>query len=83
MHTHALNQIAEIQTECRAESKRTALEILAANFPRKSKSWLARNMQFILTLSPDDLVRVIGYPDPTGEKAVRNVLAQHAEAVAA
>ena len=83
MHTHALNQITEIQDECREVGKKAALDILAANFPTKSKSWLTRHMPFILALSPDDLVRLIGYPDPTGEKAVRNVLAQQAEEVAA
>lgn len=75
MHTHAINQIAEIQDECRAESPKTARAILRSYFPHKSDSFFKRNLQRILALSPDDLARVIGYPDPTGEKAVRNVLA--------
>ena len=82
MHTHALSQIAAVQDECRAESKAAAVEIMHSHYPYKSKQWIHRNFHLLMALSPDDLVRLIGYPDPTGEKAVRNVLAQQAEAVA-
>ncbi|HEY4598893.1 hypothetical protein [Corynebacterium sp.] len=88
MHSYAFSLISEIQDECRDVSRKTAADILAANFPSKSRDFLNRNLAYILALSPDDLARLIGYPDPTGEKAVRNVMDAEAarsecEAVAA
>ena len=83
MHTHALSKIAAVQDECRAESKAAAVEIMHSHYPYKSKQWIHRNFHMLMALSPDDLARVLQYQDPTGERAVRNVLAQQAEAVAA
>mgnify|MGYP006932319260 FL=1 len=83
MHQSALDQIAAIQDECRSESMEAASNILAAHFPHKTVTFFKRNLDLVLAISADDFARVIGYPDPTGEKAVRNVLAQQAEEVAA
>ena len=83
MHQSALDKIAAIQDECRSESMETATNILAAHFPHKTVKFFKRNLDLVLAISPDDFARIIGYSDPTGEKAVRNVLAQQAEAVAA
>lgn len=74
--THALDQIAAAQDECRAESPRVAREILRAHFPHKTDSFFKRHLPLLLTLSPEDLIKTIGYPDPTGETAVRRILAQ-------
>lgn len=75
MHTHALSQIAQMQEECRGENPPTIQAIILSYYPSLSVNFVKRQMMRILALSPDDMVRVIGYPDPTGEKAVRNVLA--------
>lgn len=83
MHTHALTQIAQMQEECRGENPPTIQAVILSYYPSLSVNFVKRQMTRILALSPDDLARVIGYPDPTGEKAVRNVLTQQAEEVAA
>ena len=81
MHQSALDKIAAIQDECRSESMETATNILSAHFPHKTVKFFKRNLDLVLAISPDDFARVIGYSDPTGEEAVRNVMS--AEAVAA
>ncbi|RCS81823.1 hypothetical protein [Brachybacterium alimentarium] len=76
MHTYALSQIAEMQDDCRAESPATARAIILATFPKLSMNFVKRNLQQILALSPDDLVEIVGHPDPTAREAIRRVLAQ-------
>ena len=83
MDTPVFDQIATMQRECMGEAPSVARAIILAYYPSLSENFVKRQLVNILALSPDDLVRLIGYPDPTGEKAVRNVLAQQAEAVAA
>lgn len=76
--THAQDQIdliADIQTECLDVAPQTARLILRANFPQKTDSFFKRNLPLILSMDPEELVPMLGYPDPTGETAVRNVMA--------
>lgn len=79
MHNYAL--IADIQAECREVSKKTAVDIMAANFTTLSREFIRRRFGHLMAMSPGDLARVIQYADPTGNRAVRNVL--DSEAVAA
>lgn len=74
MHPHALREIADIQDECREVSKKTAVDILVANFPHLSRAFIVRRFGHLMALSPDDLARVLQYQDPTGERAVRNIM---------
>ena len=83
MDTPVFDQIKQMQTECLGENPPTIESIILGYYPNLGKNFVKRQMFRILALSPEDLVRLIGYPDPTGEKAVRNVLAQQAEEVAA
>ena len=81
MDTPVFDQIKQMQAECLGENPPTIESIILGYYPNLGKNFVKRQMFRILALSPDDLVRLIGYPDPTGEKAVRNVM--RAEAVAA
>ena len=81
MDTPVFEQIKQMQVECLGENPATIESIILGYYPNLGKNFVKRQMVHILALSPDDLVRLIGYPDPTGEKAVRNVM--NAEAVAA
>ena len=81
MDTPVFDQIKQMQAECLGENPPTIESIIRGYYPNLGKNFVKRQMFHILALSPDDLVRLIGYPDPTGEKAVRNVM--RAEAVAA
>ena len=81
MDTPVFDQIATMQHECMGEAPSTARAIILAYYPSLSENFVKRQLVNILAISPEDLVRLIGYPDPTGEKAVRNVM--RAEAVAA
>lgn len=76
MHPHAFTQIADMQDECRAESPATARAIILATFPKLSMNFVKRNLQQILSLSPEDLVDLVGHPDPTAREAIRRVLEQ-------
>lgn len=76
MHTYALTQITEMQDECRAESPATARAIILANFPKLSMNFVKRHLPQLLSLSPEDLVDIVGHPDPTAREAIRRVLAQ-------
>ena len=67
--------IADIQDECRDLEPKTARAILVANFPQKTDSFFKRNLKLVLALDPETFASVIGYPDPTGEEAVANVMA--------
>lgn len=72
---YAFDQIARAQEACRGERPSVARAILCAHFPHKTESFFKRNLQLVLTLTPEQVVKVVGYPDPTGERAVRHVLA--------
>lgn len=76
MHTHAFTQITEMQDECRAESPATARAIILAHFPKLSMNFVKRHLPQILSLSPEDLVDIVGHPDPTAREAIRRVLEQ-------
>lgn len=73
---HQLALIADIQDECRDLAPRTARAILVANFPQKTDSFFKRNLKLVLSLDPEAFANVIGYADPTGEKAIRNVMSE-------
>lgn len=64
-----------LQDSIRGLSKKDAVAHLLDLFPHLSKSWTERNLGYLSALDPAGLASVLGYADPTGEKAVRNVLA--------
>ena len=76
MHTHALSRITQMQDECLGETPRVAEAIILATLPQLSKNFVRRHMSEILTLSPEAIISTIGYPDPTGDQAVRRILAE-------
>lgn len=92
MHTHAhrqphrprLEDVRDVQDDVRAQpNRRAAVAHMAEHYPHLEPRWINRHLDRLLELDPEALTRLIGYPDPTGEKAVRNVLTQQAEEVAA
>ena len=52
-------------------TKRDAVDHLAALFPHRTRSWHHRNFERLMSLTPDQLGRVLTYADPTGEAAAR------------
>ena len=97
MHTPAQNQghrprledVRDVQDDVRSQpNRRAAVEHMAEHYPHLESRWINRHLDRLLELDPEALVTIIGYPDPTGEKAVRNVMDAEAarserEAVAA
>lgn len=73
-HQDSIDRIAAIQDDLKSESPKVAEAIFLANYPGQTPSFFRRNYQYIVSLDPDQLALVIGYPDPTGEQAVNNVL---------
>lgn len=69
-----LDQVAEVQEDLRTESPKVAEAIFLANYPNQSPSFFRRNYKYIVSLSPEQLAQVIGYPDPTGETATNNIM---------
>jgi len=69
-----LDQIAEVQEDLHTESPKVAEAIFLANYPDQSPSFFRRNYKYIISLTPEQLAQVIGYPDPTGETATNNVM---------
>lgn len=91
MHTHAhyqphrprLEDVRDVQDDVRAQpNRRAAVEHMAEHYPHLERRWINRHLDRLLDLDPEALVLLIGYSDPTGEKAVRNVLATQTEAAA-
>lgn len=81
MHQSVHHHITLIQEECRAESKRTAVTVLQSHYPHLSARFLGRHLPTILGMSPAEWVYFLGHPDPTGERAVNNVLAAAGESL--
>lgn len=82
MHTHAqipqmsLQDVRDLQDDVRSmPGKRAAVDHLAEHYSHCTRSFLERNLDRLLAIDPEQLVLVIGYPDPTGERAVKRVLA--------
>lgn len=81
MHTHAqipqmsLQDVRDLQDDVRSmPGKRAAVDHLAEHYSHCTRSFLERNLDRLLAIDPEQLVLVIGYPDPTGERAVKRVL---------
>lgn len=82
MHTHAhipqmsLQDVHDLQDDVRSmPGKKAAIDHLAEHYSHCTRSFLERNLDRLLAIEPEQLVLVIGYPDPTGEIAVRRALA--------
>jgi hypothetical protein len=73
-HQDSLDQLAGLQEDLRSESPKVAEAIFLANYPDQTPSFFRRNYKYIVSLDPNQLALVIGYPDPTGEQAVNNIL---------
>ena len=83
MHTYALTQphrprledVRDVQDDVRSQpTRRDAVDHMAEHYSHLTRSWINRHLDRLLDLDPEVLVTVIGYPDPTGERAVRNVM---------
>lgn len=47
---------------------------LLNHYPHLSRAFVNRYMDVLVCMDPVQLVAAIGYPDPTGERACRNVM---------
>ena len=66
-------QHALLQAELEGLDKKSAVEHLHNLYPHQSKSYFNRNYLHIITLDPLGLSRILGYSDPTADKAIRNL----------
>lgn len=71
----ARRDYALLQDAVRDMSKRDAIDHLHLLFPHKARQWLNRNLPYLMALDPDGLQGVLTYSDPTGNTAVRGILA--------
>lgn len=69
----ARRDIASLQAAIAGMSKREAVEHLAGLFPWRTERWFIRNLEKLTAIDPDIFWRLM-HPDPTGERAVRNVM---------
>ncbi len=58
-----------LQDALRGMSKRDAVAHILGLFGHLSEWWVRRHFARLMSLSPDELRRVIAYADPTGEHA--------------
>lgn len=74
-----LQDVADLQSDVKAQrTKRAAVDHLAEHYPHLNRAFLVRNLTRLVSIDPAQLVRFLGYPDPVGEEAVRNVLREAA-----
>lgn len=74
-HRPRLEDIKDVQDDVRSQpNKYMAVQHMAEHYPHLSPNWISKHLPSLLALDPSQLVTTIGYPDPTGEKAVRNTL---------
>ncbi|WP_313278947.1 hypothetical protein [Timonella senegalensis] len=90
MHTYAQNQqrrnpealelnaVLKVQKRCLNLNPKEARAVLVTAFPHKTDSFFKRNLQAILSLSPEAFLRVVGYSDPTAHKAINKVMKEQA-----
>jgi hypothetical protein len=85
VHNHAQIQQAEdiqdyaaLQDAIRGLSRKDALDYLTELFPHKARQWFNRNLAYLMDLDPLGLSRILGYSDPTANKAIRNLERQAA-----
>ena len=65
-----LADVQDLQAAVRKRpSKRDAVDHLAEHYPHCAREFLRRNLAHLLAIDPEQLIKVIGYPDPTGEHA--------------
>lgn len=73
MYSYAL-----LQEEIKDMSKKDAVDHLHEQFPHKAREWFRRNLGYLMALDPKGLSEVIGYSDPTANKAIRHVMKEQA-----
>lgn len=70
--TYTLEDIAEFQEDAlRCPSKLDAVNHFAEHYDHLTPRFLSRHLETLMSLDPEQLVSLIGYPDPTGERAAR------------
>ncbi|AYR00925.1 hypothetical protein PP636_gp48 [Arthrobacter phage Hestia] len=81
MHNHALFQdavdrrdYAALQESVAGMTKKDAVAHLHSLFPHKAPAWFTRNLVYLMSLDPINLGEILGYSDPTANKAIRNVM---------
>ncbi|UFU03471.1 hypothetical protein LQF12_02335 [Ruania suaedae] len=62
-----------LQTAVAGMTKRDACDHLEGLFPRLSRHWIVRHFRDLMALDADAFWR-LQYSDPTGERAVTNVM---------
>jgi hypothetical protein len=67
-----------LQEALEGKSKKEAVEHLHSLFPHKEERWFSRNLPYLMALDPLGLYEVLGHSDPTANKAIREVMKEHA-----
>jgi len=74
-HLPRLEDIKDVQDDVRSQpNKYMAVQHMAEHYPHLSPNWIGKHLERLLSLDPEQLAQVIGYPDPTGETATNNVM---------
>lgn len=75
----SIEDITDIQTDALSmPSKLDAVQHLAEHFDHLTPRFISRHLARLVSLDPWELMATIGYSDPTGEQAVRNVMKEAA-----
>lgn len=70
-----LQDVADLQSDVKAQrTKRAAVDHLAEHYPHLNRAFIVRNLAYLVSIDPEELIRVLGYPDPVGEQATTNAL---------
>lgn len=69
---YSLDDVEEFLSDVRGfPSKLEAVDHVIEHYPHLRESWVRDRWGYFQCLDPWALVAIIGYPDPTGEKATR------------
>lgn len=65
---------AQMRRDIVGLSKKDTVAVIMSYLPNRSSSWVRRHLDKLTKTPPDELASWLSYPDPTGSKAVRNVM---------
>lgn len=69
-----IEDVRDVQEDVRAQPNRKAAVMhMSSHYSHLSPNWINKHLDRLLMLDPEALAQVIGYPDPTGEAAIRNI----------
>ena len=72
---YTLKDVDDLLTDVHDQpTRKDKVDHLAEHYPHLSRSWIDRRLHLLVSASAEQLVKVIGFPDPVGERATTAVL---------